>query len=96
MGDVDTPILTTTDCEGAGETFLVKSKSKGEEEGGPAPLHLTVSAQLHLEALALGMSKHLRDVLHDVVDKMAFNFDAKLEEKQNVWSLVTKVAFQLV
>lgn len=54
---MDTPILTTTDCEGAGETFLVKSTSKTEEDQVSAPLHLTVSAQLHLEALALGMSK---------------------------------------
>ncbi|KAL5112214.1 putative asparagine--tRNA ligase mitochondrial [Taenia crassiceps] len=55
--EVDTPILTTADCEGAGETFLVKSTSKTEEDQVSAPLHLTVSAQLHLEALALGMSK---------------------------------------
>ncbi|KAL5967090.1 putative asparagine--tRNA ligase mitochondrial, partial [Taenia solium] len=55
--EVDTPILTTTDCEGAGETFLVKSTSKPGEDQVSAPLHLTVSAQLHLEALALGMSK---------------------------------------
>ncbi|KAM7539983.1 hypothetical protein Aperf_G00000039230 [Anoplocephala perfoliata] len=72
--EVDTPILTTADCEGAGETFLVVPTSGGSEEIQDAsesseefadsesqrstpPLHLTVSAQLHLEALALGMSK---------------------------------------
>ncbi|CDS41269.1 asparaginyl tRNA synthetase [Echinococcus multilocularis] len=55
--EVDTPILTTADCEGAGETFLVKSASTTEKDQVAAPLHLTVSAQLHLEALALGMSK---------------------------------------
>nr|VZI16568.1 unnamed protein product [Spirometra erinaceieuropaei] len=65
--EVDTPILTRTDCEGAGETFLVKSTkpdltctSGGSEESSPAEhadVHLTVSAQLHLEALALGMGR---------------------------------------
>nr|VZI25515.1 unnamed protein product [Spirometra erinaceieuropaei] len=65
--EVDTPILTRTDCEGAGETFLVKSTkpdltctSGGSEESPPAEhtdVHLTVSAQLHLEALALGMGR---------------------------------------
>ncbi|KAL7061626.1 hypothetical protein AAHC03_0287 [Spirometra sp. Aus1] len=65
--EVDTPILTRTDCEGAGETFLVKSTKPdlnctcgGSEESSPAEhtdVHLTVSAQLHLEALALGMGR---------------------------------------
>ncbi|VDD83984.1 unnamed protein product [Mesocestoides corti] len=73
--EVDTPILTTTDCEGAGETFLVtptsptttaplddsvpedEVESEEESEKRPVPLHLTVSAQLHLEALAIGLSK---------------------------------------
>ncbi|KAM0525364.1 hypothetical protein ACHAPE_000065 [Trichoderma viride] len=44
------PIITSSDCEGAGEAFSVKS-------GGPSeffrdPKYLTVSSQLHLEALA--------------------------------------------
>lgn len=44
------PIITSSDCEGAGEAFAVKA-------GGPAeffrdPKYLTVSTQLHLEALA--------------------------------------------
>lgn len=70
---VDTPILTTSDCEGAGETFLVTPTSgvlEGDKEASESsdecmgvksqkstPLHLTVSAQLHLEALAIGMNK---------------------------------------
>uniref|UniRef100_A0A0X3PAZ9 Asparagine--tRNA ligase n=1 Tax=Schistocephalus solidus TaxID=70667 RepID=A0A0X3PAZ9_SCHSO len=65
--EVDTPILTRTDCEGAGETFLIQSTKptlsatpdgSGElhsEEN--TDVHLTVSAQLHLEALALGMGR---------------------------------------
>nr|CUU00425.1 hypothetical transcript [Hymenolepis microstoma] len=72
--EVDTPILTTADCEGSGETFLVIPTSGGLKGGEetlqssdectdtdsqkPTPLlHLTVSAQLHLEALAIGMNK---------------------------------------
>ncbi|KAI1088880.1 asparaginyl-tRNA synthetase [Rostrohypoxylon terebratum] len=57
-----TPILTSSDCEGAGEVFNV---SAGDPSPAPAesktavskpffrrPVYTTVSAQLHLEALA--------------------------------------------
>ncbi|KAI1137737.1 asparaginyl-tRNA synthetase [Hypoxylon sp. FL0543] len=55
-----TPILTSSDCEGAGEVFHV---SAGEPSPSPStsetpksffrrPVYTTVSAQLHLEALA--------------------------------------------
>ncbi|VDO03336.1 unnamed protein product [Rodentolepis nana] len=71
---VDTPILTTADCEGSGETFLVTPTASSLKEGEETlqssdgcvdregqrqtpSLHLTVSAQLHLEALAIGMNK---------------------------------------
>lgn len=65
------PILTSSDCEGAGEVFGITTASEGDaplsstdpirDEGqvpaatGPffrAPKYLTVSSQLHLEALA--------------------------------------------
>lgn len=57
-----TPIITSSDCEGAGEVFTLHpaSQSPGahQTDGAPAqhffgkPKYLTVSAQLHLEALA--------------------------------------------
>ncbi|ETS02487.1 asparaginyl-tRNA synthetase [Trichoderma reesei RUT C-30] len=44
------PIITSSDCEGAGEAFTVKSGSPSEFFRDPK--YLTVSSQLHLEALA--------------------------------------------
>ncbi|PNP56617.1 hypothetical protein THARTR1_03313 [Trichoderma harzianum] len=44
------PIITSSDCEGAGEAFTVKSG--GTTEFFRDPKYLTVSSQLHLEALA--------------------------------------------
>lgn len=56
------PILTSSDCEGAGEVFTVSSNASkdsiqksddGEvEHFFRTPKYLTVSSQLHLEALA--------------------------------------------
>lgn len=65
-----TPIITSSDCEGAGEVFTIssnaskdsaqKSKPEGEakvEHFFREPKYLTVSAQLHLEALAQAVDK---------------------------------------
>ena len=55
---IHTPVLTSNDCEGAGEVFSVSPSSPSEE--GPywdSPVHLTVSGQLHLEALCNGISR---------------------------------------
>lgn len=56
-----TPIITSSDCEGAGEVFSVIS---GEQTGSKeaqlffkTPKYLTVSAQLHLEALSQAVDK---------------------------------------
>jgi asparaginyl-tRNA synthetase len=51
------PVISSSDCEGAGEVFTVEvpgdSKSKEDQEHFfRTPKYLTVSSQLHLEALA--------------------------------------------
>jgi asparaginyl-tRNA synthetase len=65
------PIITSSDCEGAGEAFNVTTTSSKPQEklgtsGKPgsgetsffrAPKYLTVSSQLHLEALAQSVGK---------------------------------------
>ncbi|GAB7352202.1 hypothetical protein MBLNU459_g2677t3 [Dothideomycetes sp. NU459] len=62
-----TPIVTSSDCEGAGEVFTVSSSAakglKQHSDNGQTehffrtPKYLTVSAQLHLEALAQSVGK---------------------------------------
>ncbi|KAH6677111.1 asparaginyl-tRNA synthetase-like protein [Halenospora varia] len=58
-----TPIITSSDCEGAGEVFNVHSslKDRKDKTSGASffgsPKYLTVSSQLHLEALAHSMGK---------------------------------------
>lgn len=59
-----TPIVTSSDCEGAGEVFTVTSNSsegskteQGQRDFFGAPKYLTVSAQLHLEALAQAVNR---------------------------------------
>ncbi|XP_013380126.1 probable asparagine--tRNA ligase, mitochondrial [Lingula anatina] len=70
---VHTPVITTNDCEGAGEVFRVEPhrkeimediKKEDEKEGDSsnphffsAPAFLTVSGQLHLEVLTGAFSK---------------------------------------
>jgi len=66
-----TPILTSSDCEGAGETFRVTPASSSappspsQEQSPPdphteffsKPAYLTVSSQLHIEALASSLAR---------------------------------------
>ncbi|XP_010866968.1 probable asparagine--tRNA ligase, mitochondrial [Esox lucius] len=55
---VHTPVITSNDCEGAGELFQVEPafQEKQEEDGGQpffsVPAYLVVSGQLHLEVIA--------------------------------------------
>ncbi|TNN06381.1 putative asparagine--tRNA ligase [Schistosoma japonicum] len=56
--EVDTPILTSTDCEGTGQMFKVQAPLSDETgKPGGSSIFLTGSAQMHLESLALGLSK---------------------------------------
>lgn len=51
------PILTVNDCEGAGETFTaVHALPDGEPFFG-TDVHLSVSGQLHAEALSSALSR---------------------------------------
>jgi len=64
---VHTPIITTSDCEGAGEMFKVinpsKTRKDNSEDSSPGndffgkPASLTVSGQLQAEVYALAMGK---------------------------------------
>ena len=58
---VHTPILTGSDCEGAGEMFRVTSLNPGERDLAQdffgRRSNLTVSGQLEAEALALGLGR---------------------------------------
>ena len=53
---IHTPILTTSDCEGAGETFKV-SVEKEAQFFKEKQAYLTVSGQLHLEPFACSMGR---------------------------------------
>ncbi|KAH8093263.1 hypothetical protein BXZ70DRAFT_390000 [Cristinia sonorae] len=60
-----TPIITSNDSEGGGETFSVTPSAPATSSTAPAPhsdffgrpAYLTVSSQLHLEALAASISR---------------------------------------
>ncbi|RKP30439.1 asparaginyl-tRNA synthetase [Metschnikowia bicuspidata] len=54
---VSPPILTSSDCEGAGKVFIVESANKSNGKFFEKPAFLTVSAQLHLEVLALSLNR---------------------------------------
>ena len=55
---IHTPIITTSDCEGAGELFQLSTPGlESKEEFFGRPAFLTVSGQLEAETLACSMSK---------------------------------------
>ncbi|NXI42499.1 SYNM protein, partial [Galbula dea] len=54
---IHTPILTSNDCEGAGELFQIETSNEGRDSAEKThffnvPAFLTVSGQLHLEVMA--------------------------------------------
>lgn len=51
------PLLTSSDCEGAGEVFKVSGGGKSDKFFGEKPAFLTVSSQLHLEVLAAALGR---------------------------------------
>ncbi|GAM83173.1 hypothetical protein ANO11243_011590 [Dothideomycetidae sp. 11243] len=58
------PLITSSDCEGAGEVFTVASNAPSDSKAANrvehhfrTPKYLTVSAQLHLEALAQAVDR---------------------------------------
>ncbi|XP_056297002.1 probable asparagine--tRNA ligase, mitochondrial isoform X2 [Pseudoliparis swirei] len=57
---IHTPVITSNDCEGAGELFQVEPSGPENEEGEKffsVPAFLTVSGQLHLEVMSGAFSK---------------------------------------
>lgn len=54
---VSPPLITSSDCEGAGEQFSVESIHKSKNQFFEKSTYLTVSAQLHLEVLALSLNR---------------------------------------
>lgn len=55
---VTPPLITSSDCEGAGEVFSVRSSSdKPDQKFFGKDAYLTVSTQLHLECLALALNR---------------------------------------
>ena len=58
---LDPNVVTTSDCEGAGETFTITTLDAGKTDYSndffKKHAYLTVSSQLQLEALCAGMAK---------------------------------------
>lgn len=56
--NITTPIITSNDCEGAGETFRIFSQHcKSDDKFFQTDAHLTVSGQLHLESMLNAFSR---------------------------------------
>lgn len=54
---VHTPIITTSDAEGAGQMFGLSAKLSDGQDFFGRPAHLSVSGQLNAEALALALGR---------------------------------------
>lgn len=54
---VSPPLITSSDCEGAGEQFKIESLHKHRDQFFDKSVYLSVSGQLHLEVLALSLNR---------------------------------------
>lgn len=54
---VSPPLITSSDCEGAGEQFKIESLHKQKDQFFDKSVYLSVSGQLHLEVLALSLNR---------------------------------------
>ncbi|KAM3874764.1 asparaginyl-tRNA synthetase [Diretmus argenteus] len=54
---IHTPVITSNDCEGAGELFQVEPSGQTKENFFSVPAFLTVSGQLHLEVMSGAFSR---------------------------------------
>lgn len=54
---VSPPLITSSDCEGAGEQFKLESLRKHKDQFFDKSVYLSVSGQLHLEVLALSLNR---------------------------------------
>ncbi|OJD16663.1 asparagine-tRNA ligase [Emergomyces pasteurianus Ep9510] len=100
---VQPPLITSSDCEGAGEVFTVApgdtKEGVGAEEFFRSPKYLTVSTQLHLEAYAaeLGnvwtLSPTFRAEKSDTPRHLSefYMLEAEMNFVQNLDSLVDTV-----
>ncbi|EJD41988.1 asparaginyl-tRNA synthetase [Auricularia subglabra TFB-10046 SS5] len=82
---IHTPVLTQNDCEGGGETFTL-SHPAPEIFGHPA--HLTVSAQLHLEALASALPR-----VYTLAPAFRAERSATSRHLSEFWMLEAELAF---
>ena len=102
-----TPIVTASDCEGAGEVFKLSPQIFGKDSS----VGLTVSSQLPLEALATGLkevytcqksfraeksdtSKHLAEFLHIEYESYFITFDTLLSFTENLVKHCLKETFE--
>ena len=93
---INTPIITGTDAEGAGETFRVTTLPLGENNKDDQndffgkPTHLTVSGQLEAELAALALGKAY--TFGPTFRAENSNTSKKLERRMNgIYNFVMKV-----